>query len=289
MLVGLIGGQEVGVLRVPVVHAGNVHPGGKQIRSASKPERGEVAAIATAPEPDAAGVHVRPGAKIDACALDIIELAGAHRPVIESFAKIEAVANSAAIVYGEHDVAAAREVLIQRVSIAVVEHVVPAEEHLAARTTVEEHNGGMAGRFARIRREEELAVNLHAVSGGENHLLRSDQSAGRMGDWASEWSTRTVRLSLAITGAVSMPLPVVTAARRSPEGETRQTWRRSMSSWFEEKITSSRFALIETNSTSKFPGVSSLAVAPLAETEYRCNQPSRSQGKTIWPRAPQSN
>jgi len=49
------------------------------------------------------------GAKIDACALDIIELAGAHRSVIESFAKIEAVANSAAIVYGEHDVAAARE------------------------------------------------------------------------------------------------------------------------------------------------------------------------------------
>src|SRR5216684_2862413 len=148
MLVGLIGGHEVGDLRVPVVHAVNVHAGGKQIRSASKPERGEVAAIATAPEPDAAGVHVRPGAKIDACALDIIELAGAHRPVIESFAKIEAVANSAAIVYGEHDVAAAREVLIQRVSITVVEHVVP-------------------------------AVNLHAVSGGENHLLRSDQSAGR--------------------------------------------------------------------------------------------------------------
>src|SRR6267378_3844732 len=179
MLVGLIEGHEVRDLRVPVVHAVNVHASGKQIRSASKPERGEVAAIATAPEPDAAGVHVRPGAKIDACALDIIELAGAHRPVIESFAKIEAVANSAAIVYGEHDVAAAREVLIQRVSIAVVEHVVPAEEHLAARTTVEEHNGGMAGRFARIRREEELAVNLHAVSGGENHLLRSDQSAGR--------------------------------------------------------------------------------------------------------------
>jgi len=61
---------------------------------------------------------------------------------------------------------------------------VPAEDHLAARTTVEEHNGGTAGSSLAFGGQEELAVNLHAVSGGENHLLRSDQRAGRKSEEA---------------------------------------------------------------------------------------------------------
>src|SRR2546429_9938434 len=78
-LLGLVSGNEVRDFRFPVVHAVNVHASSKQIRGAGKPKSGEIAAVATAPEPDAAGGHVRAGAKINARALDVGELAGAQR------------------------------------------------------------------------------------------------------------------------------------------------------------------------------------------------------------------
>src|SRR6266567_1846763 len=48
------------------------------------------------------------------------------------FASLHAVADPAAVIHRQHHVAAAREILVQRVGIAVVIHVVPTQEHLPA-------------------------------------------------------------------------------------------------------------------------------------------------------------
>jgi len=90
-------------------------------------------------DPDPGGVDVRPAAQVQACALHIVVLAGAAGAVVERLAEVESVTDAAAVVDRQHDVTEVREVLIHRVRIRVVVHVVVAEQHLAPRSTMEEH------------------------------------------------------------------------------------------------------------------------------------------------------
>src|SRR3954468_23220390 len=55
----------------------------------------------------------------------------------------------------------------------------PAEEHLPARATVHEDDGGKLRPGGYARREEELAVNLNTVLRFEDDLLRLDEFRGR--------------------------------------------------------------------------------------------------------------
>ena len=94
---------------------------------------------------------------------------------MQRLAEIQTIADAAAVIHRQHDIATAREVLIQRVGVAVVVHVVPAEQHLPAGTAVEENDGGPPLTGAQPFRKKQLAVNRHAVGGGEDDLLRLDE------------------------------------------------------------------------------------------------------------------
>ncbi len=75
--------------------------------------------------------------------------------------------------------------------------------------------------------------------------------------------------SLVITGCHSLPMDL-TAFRTGfdePSTGTVQRCRLSMSSWFELKTIRDRSGARLTYSTSKLPGVSSVALPPLAGTE----------------------
>ena len=76
----------------------------------------------------------------------VVELRAAGRAVVERLAELEPVADAAAIVHRQHDVALAREPLIHRVGVPVVVVVVPAEQHLPARAAVEEDQRRAASR-----------------------------------------------------------------------------------------------------------------------------------------------
>ena len=62
-----------------------------------------------------------------------------------------------------------------------------------------------------------------------------------------------------------------------------------MSSWFELNTIVDPSGLIATCSTSNPPGVSSVALPPSTDTEYRCVKPSFSQGNTMRLPAAQSS
>ena len=164
----------------------------------------------------------------------------------------------------------------------------PPEEHLAPGSAVEEDHRGPAPPRLRPRGEKELAVDPQAVgprnttscgstrswagnpagtdSGARSRGPEGVRIAARAGRRASDRRTKTLP-SLEATGDHSIPAPLVTGAGRPPAAATRQTWRRSTSSWFEEKSTSRPPAARETCSTSKAPGVSGVASPPATGTE----------------------
>ena len=88
--------------------------------------------------------------------------------------------------------------------------------------------------------------------------------------------------SLVGAGATSMPCPEVSSTRRCRRRQrpSRDAGGRCRPGW---KRRSGRGgpAPSATSSTSNAPGVSSTAPPPGTATEYRCVQPSRSQGKTM--------
>src|SRR5262249_52935095 len=130
-------------LVVPVVHAVEVDAGGEEIRRLGQRERGEVPAVRAAPGGDAIGIDVGARAEIQTGADDVVHFARAARAVVLRLAELHAVADAAAVIHGQHDVAAAGQVLVHGVRVRVVTHVVPAEEHLPARAAVEEDGGGV--------------------------------------------------------------------------------------------------------------------------------------------------
>src|SRR2546423_5531462 len=83
--------------------------------------------------------------------------------------------------------------------------------------------------------------------------------------------------SLSIIGLHSIPSPRVHCCGRPPETSTRQRWRRSTSPQLELKRTDLRSGVRDHCSTSQFPGVRSCGAPPLAESAYKCCQPSCSE------------
>src|SRR5439155_23511213 len=104
----------------------------------------------------------------------VVELARALGAVVERLAELHPVGDPTAVVDGQDDVAAAREVLVQRVRVAVVIEVVPTQEHLTPRAAVEEDHGGspvarldaawqkqLSGKRPPVRRGEEYRLWVH--------------------------------------------------------------------------------------------------------------------------------
>ena len=99
-----------------------------------------------------------------------------------ALAEVEAIANAAAVVDREHDEALGCEVLVHRIGVGVVVHGGVAEEHLAIGAAVEEEDRGARGvRGCRSAGEEELAVEVQAVDGGEEDLAGRDEGRGVVG------------------------------------------------------------------------------------------------------------
>src|SRR5262249_30223883 len=105
----------------------HVDTGGEEIGVTRETHRRKVTAVAAAPEADALGIDVGAGLQIFSGGDDVLIFAGASAGTIRSFTESTAVADAAAIVHRENDVAAIGEILIHRIGIRVVVHVMPAE------------------------------------------------------------------------------------------------------------------------------------------------------------------
>src|SRR5258708_1769099 len=85
-----------------------------------------------------------------------------------------AIADAKSVIHGEHHETMRRQILIHGVGVAVVIHVVPAEEHLPRWSAVHENYGGF--RYGRPRHPvlEQLTMDAHPVGCLEDDALRHD-------------------------------------------------------------------------------------------------------------------
>src|SRR3984893_5923290 len=175
---GELGGNilSVPVVRRPIVDAMEVDAGGEDVRVAAQTQGGEITAVAATPEAHPCGIDVRAALQIFSGGNDVLVFSGAAAGAAWGFAEGAAVADSAAVVYREHHVSAAGQVLIHGVGVRVVVHVVPAEEHLTHRSAMHENQSWLLLTGLAVCGKKKLAVNLPTVGGVKNHLLRRTQT-----------------------------------------------------------------------------------------------------------------
>src|SRR6266478_6571791 len=101
----------------PIMHAMQIDTSGEEVRIARQAQRGEVAAVTAAPETDSRRDYVSARLQIFCSGDDVLIFAGTAAGAAGGFAEGAAVADAAAIVYGEYDVAAAREILVHGIAI----------------------------------------------------------------------------------------------------------------------------------------------------------------------------
>src|SRR5207245_2513641 len=142
-------------------------------------ERGEIAAIASAPETDALRVDVRTALQEFPGGNNVLVFRGATTGAAGRFTERAAIANAAAVIQREDNVTAAREILIHGVGIRVVVHVVPAEKHLANRAAVQKNQRGTLVAGFGLLWNKQLAVDFEAIGGFEDGLLGSDETVKR--------------------------------------------------------------------------------------------------------------
>ncbi len=119
-----------------------------------------------------------------------------------------AVADAEPIVDRQHDEAVSREILVHGVGVAVVIHVVPAEQHLPRRAAVDEDDAGFVA--VRARALEELSVHGQAVGGLETSPVWASSSRGS-GKSAGRGPVSRSRRAFAVR--CSRPPPPAAAAR----------------------------------------------------------------------------
>ena len=103
------------------------------------------------------------------------------------------VADPEPIVNRQHDIAVVGEILIHRIAVAVIVHVVPAEQHLPRRASVDEDHARL---FRAASVVEQLAVNRPAIRGFERDRARNDQLG------LGEFRRNHARLEVAAVGPV---------------------------------------------------------------------------------------
>ncbi len=158
----------------PEVHARNVYAGGEEVGIARQCLRRQDAAIRQAPDTDAFGVYVGAAVQVFARRQHVLIFRIAALAAARRIAEILAVANAAAIVDRQHDVALIRQILIDGVSHVIEVPVMIAEQHLPLRAAVNEDERGAALAGPQVFGQEELVVELQAVFGGEQNIFRDD-------------------------------------------------------------------------------------------------------------------
>src|SRR5690242_4865464 len=124
------------------MHAVKIDASDKEIGVTSETERGEIAAVASAPETDALGINIGAGSQKFSRGDHVLIFGGAASSAARSFAERAAVADSAAVIERQDDVAAAGEILVHGIGIRVVVHVMPAAKHLANGAAVKKNQRG---------------------------------------------------------------------------------------------------------------------------------------------------
>ena len=208
------------------------------------------------------------------------------RAVIERLAEIQSVPDAAAIIHRQHDVSLARQILIHRVRVVVVVHVMPAEQHLPPRPAVQEHQRRHVSPPPRRRRQKQLRRESASRPSPDRSPARGPP--GRPPGNPPESSPAPVRGRPSPTAPSPAPdashrraetrrrpspapatTPNAVAARhrrrrrppaRSPARCAAGRYRRAPGST--SRRSRSRPAEYVTCSTSKSPGVSSVAVPP---------------------------
>src|SRR6185295_11749604 len=117
------------------VHSCREHP-----RIPSKSHRRQKAAIGPAPQPYAFRVNVGSITKILARGYYVLIFRSPARSAMHGFTKRPSVADAAAIVDRQDNVASTRKVLVERICVVVVLEVVPPKQHLADRPAVTEYH-----------------------------------------------------------------------------------------------------------------------------------------------------
>ncbi len=166
--------------------AGDVHARGDGVGRANQGLGGHQAAVAHPPDAYTLGVDILAPLQIGHRPEQIVDLAAAAWSEIHGFAVVEAVADAAAVVHRQDDVAARRQVLVLGVHPVVGAHRVEAEQHLAPRPAVEEQERWV-GTIAQHLGQEDLGVDVLAVLGLEGdggrrrHLRGRERGGHRLG------------------------------------------------------------------------------------------------------------
>src|SRR4051812_36584299 len=137
-----------------------IESGLEQVGVAGKPHCREIAAIGAAPDPNLAGINVAHRLQILRSCNDILIFGGSRGSSMVRVMKMMPVTDAEAIIHREHDIAMISEVLIHRVAVAVIVHVVPAEQHLSRRTAMDKDQAGFPGARAIV---EQLSVDGPAI------------------------------------------------------------------------------------------------------------------------------
>src|SRR6476661_9428922 len=135
-----------------------VSPRCKNVGVTSQCQRRQKSAIGSAPEPNPLRIDGCLAQKKPGPGHNVFILGGPSPTRVLGLPESAAIHDSQSIIYREHDVPLAGQVLIHRVGVVVVVHVVEAEHHLPHRSTMSEDQS-RAGLVSSWR-DEQLAVNL---------------------------------------------------------------------------------------------------------------------------------
>src|SRR5579864_5139751 len=165
----------VPIVRGPIVDAMEIHSSRENIGIARQAHSGEEPTVATAPQAHAGRIDIAAALQIFSGGDNVLVFRCAAAGPPRSFAKRAAIADATAIVDGQHDIAAAGEILVHGIGIRVVIHVVPAEQHLPDRPAMHEDQRWFLVARLGVGWKKKLSMNFQAVLSAKSDLLRRDK------------------------------------------------------------------------------------------------------------------
>src|ERR1700722_2120503 len=115
----------------------------EDVRIAREPHRRQITAIGAAPDADAFRIDAGLLLQETRAGRDILIFGRAGRAPAIGLMKRATVTDTQTIVYRQHDEAMRSEILIHGIGIAVIAHVMPAQQHLPRRPAMHEYDAGL--------------------------------------------------------------------------------------------------------------------------------------------------
>ena len=121
----------------------NVHPRREHVGIPRQRQRGQVAAVGAAVNPDPIRIDAGLRAEKGGRRLNVAILSGTARAGVRWLMEVVSIADAQPVVHGQNDEPAARQILIERIGVGVIVRVVPPQQHLPRRTTVDVDDRGL--------------------------------------------------------------------------------------------------------------------------------------------------